>query len=162
MHGIRIDYAASYWTPPMTPKLAFELESRQIEKLDLAPMVSITDHDNINGAHAAAHGSQRAADSGFAGVDAFRLAEQSFHLGVHNLPSAACDRVDEDAGRLHRQTRSDARLTEILQALARRAECAGGLQPPHVGSLPDWRREAQASGQRVSAEERRITCTRWS
>ena len=46
-HGIRIDYARSYWTPPMTPKLAFDLETRQIEKLDLAPMVSITDHDNI-------------------------------------------------------------------------------------------------------------------
>jgi hypothetical protein len=47
MHGVRVNYAASYWTPPMTPKLAFDLESRQIEKLDLAPMVSITDHDNI-------------------------------------------------------------------------------------------------------------------
>ena len=33
LHGLRIDYAASYWTPPMTPKLAFDLESRQIEKL---------------------------------------------------------------------------------------------------------------------------------
>ena len=47
MHGVRIDYAASYWTPPMTPKLAFDLESRQIEKLNLDPMVSLTDHDNI-------------------------------------------------------------------------------------------------------------------
>ena len=44
---MRVNYAAAYWTPPMTPKLAFDLESRQIEKLDLAPMVSITDHDNI-------------------------------------------------------------------------------------------------------------------
>ena len=47
-HGLKVNYAASYWTPPMTPKLAFDLETRQIEKLDLAPMVSITDHDNIN------------------------------------------------------------------------------------------------------------------
>jgi len=23
LHGVRIDYASSYWTPPMTPKLAF-------------------------------------------------------------------------------------------------------------------------------------------
>src|ERR1700734_1751490 len=46
-HGVRIDYANSYWTPPMTPKLAFDLESRQIENLDVASMVSITDHDNI-------------------------------------------------------------------------------------------------------------------
>src|ERR1039458_2970859 len=39
-HGVRINYAASYWTPPMTPKLAFDLESRQIEQLDMASMVS--------------------------------------------------------------------------------------------------------------------------
>ncbi len=47
LYGMQIDYAASYWTPPMTPKLAFDLESRQIEKLNLRPMVSITDHDTI-------------------------------------------------------------------------------------------------------------------
>src|ERR1700729_2999253 len=35
IHGVRINYAASYWTPPMTPKLAFELETKQIEKLGL-------------------------------------------------------------------------------------------------------------------------------
>jgi len=46
-HGVRVDYAASYWTPPMTPKLAFDLESKQIENLDIASMVSISDHDNI-------------------------------------------------------------------------------------------------------------------
>ena len=48
MHGVRVNYAASYWTPPMTPKLAFDLERQQIEKLDIAAMVSISDHDNIN------------------------------------------------------------------------------------------------------------------
>src|SRR5579863_423745 len=47
MYGLRVDYAASYWTPPLTPRLAFDLESGQIEKLDLHSMVSITDHDNI-------------------------------------------------------------------------------------------------------------------
>ena len=47
-HGLRIDYARSYWTPPMTPKLAFDLERKQIEDLGLRAMVSITDHDNIN------------------------------------------------------------------------------------------------------------------
>src|ERR1700761_8524514 len=45
--GRRVDYAAGYWTPPMTPRLAFDLESRQIEELDMNSMVSITDHDNI-------------------------------------------------------------------------------------------------------------------
>ena len=47
--GIRPDYARSYWTPPLTPKLAFDLERVQIEdKLQMPAMVSITDHDDIN------------------------------------------------------------------------------------------------------------------
>ena len=28
-HRLRVNYAASYWTPPLTPRLAFDLESRQ-------------------------------------------------------------------------------------------------------------------------------------
>ncbi len=37
-HRIRIDWARSYWTPPLTPKQAWDLESGQIEKLGLRPM----------------------------------------------------------------------------------------------------------------------------
>ena len=115
-HGVRIDYANSYWTPPMTPKLAFDLESRQIEKLDVASMVSITDHDNINApmllrtvpsARAIPVSVEWSAPYG--GV-------QSFHLGIHNLPSArAADwmRVLED----FTANPSDAELTQILAAL---------------------------------------------
>ena len=47
--GIRPDYARSYWTPPLTPALAFDLERTQIEEqLQLPGLVSITDHDDIN------------------------------------------------------------------------------------------------------------------
>ena len=46
--GIHPDYSRSYWTPPLTPRLAFDLERTQIEdKLQLPAMVSITDHDDI-------------------------------------------------------------------------------------------------------------------
>ncbi len=118
MHGIRIDYAASYWTPPMTPKLAFDLESRQIEKLNLAPMVSITDHDNIKApmllrtvpsARQIPVSLEWSAPYG--GI-------QSFHLGVHNLPSA---RASEWMATLDDFTAhpSDKRLTEILVELSR-------------------------------------------
>jgi hypothetical protein len=117
-HGIRIDYAASYWTPPMTPKLAFDLEMRQIEKLGLAPMVSITDHDTIKApmllrtvpsARQIPVSVEWSAPYGGA---------QSFHLGVHNLPSA---RAAEWMATLEDYTAhpSDARLTEILSALHR-------------------------------------------
>jgi hypothetical protein len=116
VHGVCIDYAASYWTPPMTPKLAYDLESRQIENLDVAPMVSITDHDNIKApmllrtvpsARTIPVSVEWSAPYG--GV-------QSFHLGIHNLPSArAADwmRVLED----FTANPSDGELTEILAAL---------------------------------------------
>src|ERR1700727_928242 len=46
--GISPDYARSYWTPPLTPSLAFDLERRQIEeKLQIPGLVSLTDHDDI-------------------------------------------------------------------------------------------------------------------
>jgi hypothetical protein len=86
--GLAVNYAAAYWTPPMTPRLAFDLESRQIEQLDLNAMVSITDHDNIQ-----APILLRTIPSArcipvsvewsvpYGGV-------QDFHIGVHNLPSS--------------------------------------------------------------------------
>ena len=42
MHGVRVNYAESYWTPPMTPKLAYDLEKKQIENLGVKAMVSIS------------------------------------------------------------------------------------------------------------------------
>ena len=115
-HGVRIDYAAAYWTPPLTPKLAFDLESAQIEKLNVAPMVSITDHDNIKApmllrtvpsARQIPVSVEWSAPYG--GV-------QDFHLGVHNLPSA---KAQEWMATLEEFTAhpGDDRLTEILAAL---------------------------------------------
>ena len=116
LHGIRVDYARSYWTPPMTPKLAFDLESRQIQKLGLDSMVSISDHDNIKApmllrtvpsARQIPVSVEWSAPYG--GV-------QSFHLGVHNLPSG---RAQEWMATLSEFTAnpSDVRLTEILKEL---------------------------------------------
>ena len=115
-HGIRIDYARSYWTPPMTPKLAFDLESRQIERLDIAPMVSITDHDNIKApmllrtvpsARQIPVSVEWSAPYG--GV-------QAFHLGIHNLPSAKAPQWMERLAEFTANP-SDDRLTEILVEL---------------------------------------------
>jgi hypothetical protein len=115
--GLRIDYAASYWTPPLTPRLAFDLESRQIEtKTGLRPLVSITDHDNIHApmllrtVAAARHIPVSVEWSAPYGGD------QAFHLGIHNLPSdtgARWMRVFEE----YTARPEEARLTEILAAL---------------------------------------------
>ncbi len=114
--GLRVNYAASYWTPPMTPRLAFDLESRQIETLGLASMVSITDHDNINAPMLlrtipSARGIPVSIEWSvpYGGV-------QDFHLGVHNLPSA---RAAQWLRALNdfTESSSESRLLEILVAL---------------------------------------------
>jgi len=86
--GIDPDYARSYWTPPLTPSLAFDLERRQIEeKLQISGLVSLTDHDDIQ------------APMLLRTVAASRhiplsvewtvpFGTTAFHLGIHNLPSA--------------------------------------------------------------------------
>ena len=83
-----VNYAKAYWTPPMTPKLAFDLESGQIEKLDLAPMVSLTDHDNIK-APMLLRTVPSARQIPVSVEWSAPYGVQSFHLGIHNLPSAS-------------------------------------------------------------------------
>lgn len=116
LHGVRVDYASSYWTPPMTPKLAFDLESQQIEKLGLNSMVSITDHDNIEAPMLlrTVPSARRIPVSvewsvPYGGV-------QDFHLGVHNLPSG---RARQWMNTLAAYTAhpEEERLREILIAL---------------------------------------------
>ena len=113
---MRVNYAAAYWTPPLTPKLAFDLESAQIENLDVAPMVSITDHDNIKApmllrtvpsARQIPVSVEWSAPYG--GV-------QDFHLGIHNLPSAKAQQWMATLAEFTAHPDDD-RLTEILAAL---------------------------------------------
>jgi hypothetical protein len=115
IHGVRINYAASYWTPPMTPKLAFDLESLQIEKLDLAPMVSITDHDTIK-APMLLRTVPSARQIPVSVEWSAPYGDQSFHLGVHNLPSGKADEWMQTLAD-YTACPSDHRFTEILRAL---------------------------------------------
>ena len=86
--GIRPDYARSYWTPPLTPRLAFDLERSQIENtLQLPGLVSITDHDSIQAPLLLRSvPSARAIPVSVEWTVPF--GNTAFHLGVHNLPSA--------------------------------------------------------------------------
>ncbi len=114
-HGMKVNYAAAYWTPPMTPKLAFDLESGQVEKLDLAPMVSITDHDNIK-APMLLKSVPSARQIPVSVEWSAPYDVQSFHLGVHNLPSAKATEWMATLAEYTAHPTPD-RLTEILAAL---------------------------------------------
>src|SRR5262245_16459583 len=43
----RVDFSRAWWTPPLTPASALDLERKQIAGLGLRPIVSLTDHDDI-------------------------------------------------------------------------------------------------------------------
>lgn len=88
LSGIRPDYARSYWTPPLTPSLAFDLERRQIEnELQLPGLVSITDHDDIN-APLLLRSVPSSRHIPVSVEWTVPFSETAFHLGIHNLPSA--------------------------------------------------------------------------
>ncbi|MEO8724616.1 MAG: hypothetical protein ABI383_00705 [Acidobacteriaceae bacterium] len=91
--GFLVDLSRGYWTPPLTPPLALDLERGQIEEeLQLQAIVSLTDHDSIaapvmlNSPH---DGSAVPVSCEwtvpFGGI--------AFHIGVHNLPPAAAPEI---------------------------------------------------------------------
>ncbi|MBT9332280.1 PHP domain-containing protein [Paracidobacterium acidisoli] len=120
-YGVTVNYASAWWTPPLTPRLAFDLESRQIEKLGLQPLVSITDHDTI----AAPMLLRTVASARHIPVSVEWSApfggDQAFHLGIHNLPSDTgaewmkiFEQYTAEPGTAAEKSK---RLTEILSAL---------------------------------------------
>ena len=83
-----VDFSQAYWTPPLPPKLAFELESNQIEiDLELMSLVSLTDHDSI-GAPSALRQLPAPVQVPFAVEWSVPFEGAVFHLGVHNLPES--------------------------------------------------------------------------
>src|SRR5579872_6862620 len=83
-----VDFTRAWWTPPLTPASALALERDQIFRLGLKPIVSLTDHDNIEAGLAlqVTHARRYTPVS----VE-WTLPYQSsvLHIGVHNLPPGA-------------------------------------------------------------------------
>jgi hypothetical protein len=118
--GISPDYVHAYWTPPLTPSLAYDLERRQIEdKLQVPGLVSITDHDDINAPMLL----RSVASSRHIPVSVewtVPFGSTAFHLGIHNLPSATgAEWMDKLAAftALAVETRTPRLLTEMLAEL---------------------------------------------
>jgi hypothetical protein len=86
--GIKPDYARSFWTPPLNPRLAFDLERSQIEDtLQIPGLVSLTDHDSIQ-APLLLRAVPTARHIPVSVEWTVPFGNTAFHLGVHNLPTA--------------------------------------------------------------------------
>jgi hypothetical protein len=112
----RVDFSQAYWTPPLPPKLAFELESSQIEiDLELMSLVSLTDHDSI-GAPSALRQLPNPVLIPFAVEWSVPFEGAVFHLGLHNLPESQAHLIMDDLAEFTRNP-SIPRLSELLSSL---------------------------------------------
>ena len=83
--GICLDLDRAHWTPPLCERQAYGLESRQIESLGLRAMVSLSDHDTIDGC-ALLRRLPDTRDSPISMEWTIPFGKAIFHIGVHNLP----------------------------------------------------------------------------
>jgi hypothetical protein len=125
-----VDFSQAYWTPPLPPKLAFEVESNQIESgLELLSLVSLTDHDSI-GAPSALRQLPDPVQIPFAVEWSVPFGGAVFHLGVHNLPEGQAHLIMDDLAAYTRNP-SAPRLMELLAALHEFPEVLIVFNHPH-------------------------------
>lgn len=113
---VPVDLSRAYWTSPLTPRQAFDIERNQIENgLGLASLVSLTDHDSIN-APSLLRMATETAEVPLSLEWSVPVRGTIFHLGIHNLPA---DQAQDITVQLHKYTerRSDATVTELLAML---------------------------------------------
>jgi hypothetical protein len=110
------DFDTFYWTPPLSPREAYELERKQIQdQLELSAIVSLSDHDNIEaGLHLKLLNGMRHTPISVEWTVPFE--ETEFHIGVHNLHVA---RATEWMKEMERFTASpsEKKLGELFHGL---------------------------------------------
>src|ERR1700757_3935617 len=115
-----VDFARAFWTPPLSPASALSLERRQITNLGLNPLVSLTDHDNIEAGVSLAVTADP--DEVPVSVEWTVPFERSiFHLGIHNLPPHAA-REWMSIMAAYTAAPDEARLPQILNEFSRNPE----------------------------------------
>jgi hypothetical protein len=116
-HGDALDFRRAYWTAPLSARNAHDLERKQIEHaLGLEAMVSLTDHDNIDGPMELRENGNSETIIALEWTVPYKRAY--FHLGIHNLPPA---RAREIVGQLLAYTSSpdEKQLPHLLDTLDR-------------------------------------------
>lgn len=114
--GRIFDFKKVYWTPPLSPREAYELERGQIEKTGLAALVSLSDHDNVEAGKQLRLLTERSSRAPISVEWTVPYDRTEFHVGVHNLPASRADRwMSEFAGYTKRPKKE--RVREILASL---------------------------------------------
>jgi len=113
---IPVDFTRAYWTPPLTPRLAYETEKDQIERvLGLKGLISLTDHDTIE----APLMLRDVPETGQTPISlewSVPFQGTIFHLGVHNLPGRQAQSIMDDL-EAYTGNPNDQRMLELLALL---------------------------------------------
>ncbi len=83
--GRKVNFTTAYWSPPMPPQEVFSIEKNQINEAGLNAVISITDHDCIEGNLKV----NEETDNKIAPISlewTVPFEYGFFHVGVHNLP----------------------------------------------------------------------------
>src|SRR5579862_6699162 len=116
MRAGRVDLSRGWWTPPLGPREAWQIERSQIESLGLNLLVSLTDHDDMEAPFALRLLAEaRLVPLAFEWTVPF--GPTFFHLGVHNLPARHARTLFAEM-QAYRGEPGMNRLGEILSALA--------------------------------------------
>jgi hypothetical protein len=132
--GRNLDFRRSYFAPPLTPAAAYRLEALQIEAMDMSPMVSITDHDTIEGPKQL----QSFVDPETVPVSlewTVPFGRSYFHLGIHNLPRDRADEIVDALEEIHCSYCKAAQITCVGSHDPRCLPNIGGLLE-HLASIP--------------------------
>ena len=114
--AIPVNLNKAYWTPPLHPKAAFDVERNQIEVvLGLLALVSLTDHDTIE-APALLRTVSETKECPLSLEWSVPFGGAVFHLGIHNLPSCRAQQMVAELA-AYTQSPSNPQLSELLTML---------------------------------------------
>jgi hypothetical protein len=117
-HGRPMDLSRAWWTPPLGPYDAFQLERDQIRGLGLDALVSLTDHDDIE-APVSLQLLEQCRETPISVEWTVPFGASFFHLGVHNLSPAEA-RMFHHEMESYRKSPCEEPLGDILPELAAR------------------------------------------
>jgi hypothetical protein len=91
--GIAVDFWKGYWTPPLPPLTAYQIERQQVENtLGLNALISLTDHDSIE-APMLLRVVPEARRVPVSLEWSIPFKDSILHLGIHNLPSSRAESI---------------------------------------------------------------------
>ena len=116
LYGKPLNFADAWWTPPLSPREAFQLESRSIaDDLGRTGLVSLTDHDDIEAPmHLRILPEARCVP---VSVEwSVPWGQTFFHLGIHNLQARRAHSIMDELSAWTRAPRASG-LPDLLDGL---------------------------------------------